>query len=151
MTSLCFGRYGREDNTLIMTTRGEGVRPGKGFRAGGDGDRPDPGKEEVGVKPGWSWVWKARPTDAHPVWGWPPLETHQQFNIVRYPGARPWAELCPQFTPVSSAPAIMSGTSQCSISNCEMDALTSGRRLRTVSSQKLSLSRETDTYRNEST
>lgn len=50
VTSLCFGRYGREDNTLVMTTRGEGPEPGKGFRAAGDGGRPEPGQEEVGVE-----------------------------------------------------------------------------------------------------
>ncbi|XP_012876297.1 PREDICTED: Bardet-Biedl syndrome 1 protein [Dipodomys ordii] len=30
VTSLCFGRYGREDNTLIMTTKGGGLRAGIG-------------------------------------------------------------------------------------------------------------------------
>lgn len=144
MTSLCFGRYGREDNTLIMTTRGEGVRPGKGFRAGGDGDRPDPGKEEVGVES------KAHrrtcclgvaSTGGH-ISGSTPF-------VNQGPGlGLDCVSSSPQYPP---APAIMSGTSQCSINNCEMDASTSGRRLHTISSQKLSLSRETDTYRNEST
>ena len=71
MTSLCFGRYGREDNTLIMTTLGKGVRPGEGFRGGSLWDRPDPGKEEVHVEHRWAWVWEARPACRHhPVWGW---------------------------------------------------------------------------------
>lgn len=55
MTSLCFGRYGREDNTLIVTTRGRGSDLVRVLELGVEGT--DPGnEEEVGVKHGWAWV-----------------------------------------------------------------------------------------------
>ena len=76
MTSLCFGRYGREDNTLIMTTLGKGVRPGEGFRGGSLRDRPDPGKEEVHVNTGGPGFGKqGLPTDTIPSGAGPSLGT----------------------------------------------------------------------------
>lgn len=63
MTSLCFGRYGREDNTLIMTTRGAGVRLARVFRVRVKGTGQIPGREEAGVRHGGTWVWRARLAD----------------------------------------------------------------------------------------